>query len=480
MSFPRYEHYKESGVEWLGEVPVGWEVASLKRYFRIVGGSTPKSDQEAYWDGEIIWVTPADLSKLQSLYINDSQRKITDNGLASCGASLVPANSIILSTRAPIGSLAITDNEMCTNQGCKSLVPNNEADAKYYGYLLANSSTELNIRGKGTTFLELSGDELGAFKIPLPPLPEQHTIAAFLDCETGKIDELVAEQERLISLLKEKRQATISIAVTKGLNPDAPMKDSGIEWLGAVPVEWEVVRLKHISPFIAVGIVVNPSEYLSDEGLPFIYGGDIREGSIDYNGARRINFENSKKNSKTILRAGDLLTVRVGAPGVTAVVPSECDGGNCASVMLVHQGDFDSQWLCYVMNNRVVRYQVEIVQYGAAQEQFNISHAVNFLIITPPRQEQTTISSFLDSETAKIDELVCEARQAISLLKERRSALISAAVTGKIKVTDSDRSDSSDLSEGFCQTGSSEGLCQTGLSEGFSQRDFSEEFRETP
>ena len=243
MSFPRYERYKDSGVEWLGEVPEAWEVAPIKHYFQIVGGSTPKSDQERFWDGDVVWVTPSDWSKLQSLYLSNSQRKITTEGFTSCGTSLVPENSIILSTRAPIGSLGIAANEMCTNQGCKSLIPTNTVVSKFYGYLLSNSSTELNIRGKGTTFLELSSDELSAFKVPFPPLPEQHTIAAFLERETGKIDELVGEQERPIALLKEKRQAMISHAVTKGLNPDAPMKDSGIEWLGEVLAGWEVKKL---------------------------------------------------------------------------------------------------------------------------------------------------------------------------------------------------------------------------------------------
>jgi len=115
MSFPRYESYKDSGVEWLGEVPEHWIVAELKRRFQIIGGSTPKSDQESFWGGEIIWVIPADLSKLSSLYISDSQRKISSEGLASCGTTLVPKNSIILSTRAPIGSLAIAETNLCTN-----------------------------------------------------------------------------------------------------------------------------------------------------------------------------------------------------------------------------------------------------------------------------------------------------------------------------------------------------------------------------
>jgi type I restriction enzyme S subunit len=135
-----------------------------------------------------------------------------------------------------------------------------------------------------------------------------------------------------------------------------------------------------------------------------------------------------------MLAEGDLLTVRVGAPGITAVVRKEHVGGNCASIMLTRKGDFDSDWLCYVFNSRIVKYQVEQVQYGSAQEQFNISHATEFFIPTPSAKEQAGITLFLSRETAKLDALVAEAEGAIELLKERRSALITAAVTGKINV----------------------------------------------
>jgi len=246
MSFPRYPEYKDSGVEWLGAVPVHWDVLALKKNFHIIGGSTPKSDNESFWDGNVLWATPSDLSKRDSVYMNDTQRKITATGLASCGTTLVPARSIVLSTRAPIGSLAIAETEMCTNQGCKSLVPSKNTNTEYFVYLLSISSDELNIRGKGTTFLELSGDELGAFKTSVPPIQEQTQIADFLDHETAKIDALVAEQRRLMELLKEKRQAVISNAVTRGLNPDAPMKPSGVEWLGDVPEHWELMATKRL------------------------------------------------------------------------------------------------------------------------------------------------------------------------------------------------------------------------------------------
>lgn len=272
------------------------------------------------------------------------------------------------------------------------------------------------------------------FRAQIPPVQVQRAISSFLDLETAKIDALIAEQERLIELLEEKRQAVISHAVTKGLDPTVEMRDSGVEWLGEVPAHWQMKRLKYISPFITVGIVLNPTDFVTNEGLPFIYGGDIREGSINSVEARRISVEGSEFNKKTRIAAGDLLTVRVGAPGVTAVVPPECEGGNCASVMLIRRGRFQSQWLCYMMNSRVVRFQVEGVQYGAAQEQFNISHAINFWVPTPPLKEQIDIENYLTFTTNRLTSLAADAARAIALLQERRVALVSDAVTGKIDV----------------------------------------------
>ncbi|AOM01736.1 hypothetical protein BFX80_11055 [Cobetia marina] len=282
----------------------------------------------------------------------------------------------------------------------------------------------------------MNAERLGNISIIIPTLPESRKIAIFLDHETARIDALIEEQQRLITLLKEKRQAVISHAVTKGLDPNVPMKDSGVEWLGDVPAHWVKKRLKNISPFITVGIVVNPSSYISEDGLPFIYGGEVKEGFIELTKVRKISRKDSLSNKKTMLQKDDLITMRVGYPGITAVVPAACEGGNCASVMLLKRGSFNSSWLCYVMNNRLIRHQVEIVQYGAAQKQFNIADAIEFWLYTPPANEQNLIAEYLSEEEELFRELTNNNFEAIKLLKERRSALISAAVTGKIDVRD--------------------------------------------
>ena len=235
-------------------------------------------------------------------------------------------------------------------------------------------------------------------------------------------------------LLKEKRQAVISLAVTKGLNPGAPMKDSGVEWLGEVPAHWVVKRLKHISPRIGVGLVINPSAYVTDEGVPFLFGGDVLEYGFKLENTRKMTREHSNLLRQSRLSAGDLVCVRVGYPGITAVVTPDLEGANCASIMVIKAGSFDSDWFCYAMNCWVGRRQVERVQYGAAQKQYNIGDAIEFVFPIPPVDEQSAIADFLNERFKKFDELIKKAEEAIVLQREHRTALISAAVTGKIDV----------------------------------------------
>ncbi len=435
MSLPRYLEYKDSGVEWLGEVPGHWEVWKLSHAFDVIGsGTTPKSDNTAYYDdGQTAWVNTGDLNDGE---LFDCEKRVTGLALAEHSSlKIFPSGSLVIAMYgATIGKLAMLKFPATVNQACCVFVEGVQVQSKFLFYWFTGLRQQIISLATGGGQPNISQEILRGLRLACPTHSEQQTIAAFLDRETGKIDALITEQQRLVELLAEKRQAVISHAVTKGLNPNATMKDSGIEWLDVVPEHWEVKRLKTLSPFISVGIVVNPSEYVSGEGLPFIYGGDITEGKIAFETSRRITDVDSRRNEKTRLSAGDLLTVRVGAPGITAVVPPECEGGNCASVMHVRKGNFNSQWLCYSMNDKTVRYQVEVVQYGAAQEQFNIGHAINFWIATPPLEEQNAIAAFLDTVTAKFATLTAEANRAIALLQEHRSTLISAAVTGKIDV----------------------------------------------
>jgi type I restriction enzyme, S subunit len=437
MSFPQYERFRDSGVEWLGHVPEHWAVSALKRNFDIVGGSTPKSDQEAFWDGDIPWVTPADLSKLASFYIAGSQRMITEAGLASCGTTLVPPGSLILSTRAPIGSLAIAQTQLCMNQGCKALVARGRGDMNFMAYLLSVCTVQLNNRGKGTTFLELSGDELGAFKIPQPSVSEQIAIVTFLNRETAKIDALVDEQQRLIDLLQEKRHSIISHAVTKGLDPKVPMKNSGIEWFGAVPAHWEIVALKHL---VSRPIIDGPHEspIKRDEGIPFLSAESVSQGSIDFDKKwGYISPEDHAEYSKRYKpQRGDILLVKLGATtGTPAIVDTDADFNIWVPLAAIRvRAGIEPLFILYVLQSDNLKIAYELNWTFGTQQTLGLRTISNLRIPIPPKEERQAIIKHLDSMIPLLQSLIAEAQRAIGLLQERRAALIWAAVTGKINV----------------------------------------------
>lgn len=416
MSYPAYPAYKDSGVEWLGEIPAHWEMKQVRHLFVIHSGSTPRSGEADFWDGDIVWLTPHDLGKVVGRSIFDSSRKITQKGYQSCGTSLAPKNSIVLSTRAPIGHVAITGTEACVNQGCRILEPKSGLYTYWY-YVTLAANAELQSRGLGSTFIELSISNLVAIRYPTPTLAEQRAIAAFLDAETAQIDTLIAKQERLIALLQEKRQALISHAVTRGLNPDAPMKESGVEWLGEVPKHWGVAAVWMLFR-LGRGRVISNEEILDNPGPYPVYSSQTeRDGVMGY--LDTFDFE------------GDYITWTTdGANAGTVFYRS--GRFNCTNVcgtLYPSRDDLYLPFFRHAINNATDRFVRQDINPKLMN---NVMASIRVQI--PPREEQISIMTFLDRETRQIDTLIEKSKAVIERLQERRTALISAAVTGKIDV----------------------------------------------
>ncbi len=436
--YQKYAEYKDSGVDWLGEIPQKWSVWKLNHFAPIVTcgvAATPEYQDEGipFLSAQNVKKKKIDLSKGYKFISTEKHEELTRNRKPEKG-------DILLSRVGTIGEGCIVDVDFefsifvsLTHLRLIQKVCMNE----FFIYLTESSYIKalhgaVTLVGGGVGNLNVN--DLREYKLPIPSVSEQSQIANFLDHETAKIDTLIAKQEKLIELLKEKRQAVISHAVTKGLNQNVKMKDSGVEWLGKVPEHWTVKRLKHISPKIGVGLVINPSTYTREEGVYFIFGGDVKEYEFDLSKTRRISKHDSDNLLPSKLNHRDLVSIRVGYPGVTAVVTKELEGANCASIIVIRRGKYNSDWLCAAMNIWVGRQQVELASYGAAQKQFNVADAIEFKFPVPPANEQDEIAIFVEETRKKFDNLSNKALQQIELLKERRTALISAAVTGKIDV----------------------------------------------
>ncbi|MDK2063238.1 restriction endonuclease subunit S [Aliarcobacter butzleri] len=422
----KYTSYKDSDVEWLGKIPEHWEVNKLKYISNVYNGATPSSGTERFWNGTISWVTPTDFNK--SNYINNTERKITKSGLNSCGTTLVPKYSIIMTTRAPIGNIAIAENELCTNQGCKSIVVNKKNDEKYTFYQFFTKSELLNSLGSGTTFMELSSKELKNIKIPLPPKEEQIKIASFLDEKTAQIDEVISQKEKLIELLKERKQIVINDAVTKGLNKNVEFVDSGVEWIGQIPKHWEISKVKNIFK-----LIIEPAPKANEEELLSIYT-DIGVRP------RKELAEKGNKASTTDgywrVKKGDFIVNKLLA-WMGAIGLSEYDGVTSPAYDIL-RAKKDIVGIYYHELFRLKIFSQEMKKYSRGIMDMRLrlyfDKFGDILIPYPSYDEQLQIVEYIENQTTKIDKAIELQQNYISKLKEYKSSLIDSVVTGKVRV----------------------------------------------
>jgi type I restriction enzyme, S subunit len=271
----------------------------------------------------------------------------------------------------------------------------------------------------------------------LPPVPEQLAIATFLERETCKIDALVEEQRRLIELLSEKRGAVISQAVTKGLNPKVRTKPSGVAWLDDVPEHWQVRSISSISTKITNGYVGPTRDVLVENGIRYLQSLHIKQNSINFDQPYFVTKEWSEAHSKSILAAGDVLIVQTGDIGQVAVVSPEFEGCNCHALIIVAPllDAITGEWLSWVLNAPYGRHSLLSIQTGALHPHLNCGNVKDLFVPVPPVPEQVEIVRELERNLASLSELAERASDAIRLLQERRRAIISAAVTGKIDMS---------------------------------------------
>jgi type I restriction enzyme S subunit len=434
--FKRYGAYKEPCIEWMEGVPAHWEIMKTTWLFSIGSGTTPPSDDPAFYGGDIPWITT---SELRESVVLSTEKNVTEDALREHSSlKIYPKGSVAVAMYgATIGRLGILGVPATVNQACCVFSRPARVDAWYWFYWLQMRRPYLISLGYGGGQPNLSQDLLRSIRVPVPSLTEQRAIVVFLDGETAKIDALVAKNERVIQLLQERRSALITRTITKGLDPNVPMKDSGVEWLGSIPAHWEVKRLWHLTPSgrrIMYGIVL-PGPNV-DDGVPIVKGGDVSPERLRLDRVSRTTREIEAGYVRSRLKGGDLVYAIRGSIGEVAIVPDELEGANLTqdAARVAYTGAILGSWLLYSLKSLAVFAQLEAGALGATIRGINIRDLKRASIPVPRRAEQCAIASYLDSETARIDLLVAKVRDAVERLRELRTALISAAVTGKIDV----------------------------------------------
>jgi type I restriction enzyme S subunit len=347
------------------------------------------------------------------------------------------------------GSIAISEHEGIVSPAYFVYQPNARmfdlAIPKYIHYLLRHpmyiAQYLRQSKGIRVNQWDLDPDEFKKIELLLPKTDEQKTIIDFLDHETAKIDALIEKQQRLIELLKEKRQAVISHAVTKGLNPNDPMKDSGVEWLGEVPAHWSIKKLGYLANKIGSGKTPKGgSEIYQDDGVLFLRSQNIYDSGLRLDPVDCVYISNSihEEMAGTKVQAGDvLLNITGGSIGRSCLVPADFSTANVNQhVCILRFPSGANEFLAFLIKSQTIQAQIDACQTGGNREGLNFEQISKMAICLPPNDEQIQIVEHLNTSTRKFDHLELTALQTVALLQERRTALISAAVTGKIDVRD--------------------------------------------
>ena len=427
MKYQPYPAYKSSGIEWLGEIPEHWEIKPVKYVGQFYTGWTPPTGRDEYFIGDNLW---ANISDLGPKILEGTAKRISNKAIKESRLKISPKGSLLFSFKLSIGQVSIAGADMYTNEAIATFPPDNGTDVAYLywaaPFYIPHNADE-NIYGAKL----LNQDLIKNARIAFPPEAEQHSIAAFLDRETARIDTLIEKKQRQIELLQEKRAALISHAVTKGLNPNVKMKDSGIEWLGKIPEHWRLLSIKRLT-LVKRGASPRPIDdpkYFDEEGeYAWVRIADVTASSR-YLETTTQRLSELGKSLSVPLEPGDLFLSIAGTVGKPIITKIKC----CIHDGFVYFPQYreNKEFLYYVFASGQPYHGLG--KWGT-QLNLNTNIVGGIHIGLPPEAEQDTIVAYLDQETARIDALIEKIRKSIDLLHEYRTALITAAVTGKIDV----------------------------------------------
>jgi type I restriction enzyme, S subunit len=447
------------------ELPEGWEVSRMGLIADVIGGGTPKtSEPDNFSENGHPWITPADLSDFESVHIKRGRRGLTDKGLRSSSATMMPSGAVLMSSRAPIGYVAVAANPLSTNQGFKSFVCHPGVVPEYCYHWLKFIKPHLEKMGSGTTFLEISGGRAREIPVIVAPTAEQKRVVA-------KVQDLMTRQKaarehlsRASMILKRLRQAVLAAAcsgrltedwrithskeVQRATNGESARKGGGpLEKLGRsqnqglyeLPTSWRWATLAEACERITVGHVgPMAKEYLAS-GVPFLRSQNVREFRFDLIGLKFISPSFHQTLAKSALRPGDVAVVRSGNAGVACVIPEDLPVANCADLVIIRPSAvLDPQFVCIFINSSWGRSHVDEVKVGIAQSHFNIGEARQTLFPMPPLHEQREIVRRVEALFKLADAI--EGRVAVTTKGAERlgQAILAKAFRGELVPTEAE------------------------------------------
>lgn len=431
----RYERYKDSGVKWIGEIPGHWGMYKLKYLFKLnknknIGNKCNTILSLSYGKIKIKkdlneGLTPESYESYQLLSTGDIVIRSTDlqNDHTSLRTGLVKIEGAI--TSAYIG-LKNLDMSLC--------------DSRFYHYFLHDWDITKAIYNQGKGLRQsLNWDDIKNMLIPVLDISEQTAIANYLDSTTAKIDEAIVQQQKMIDLLNERKQIIINNAVTKGLNPDAPMKDSGVDWIGEIPEHWELKKLKHVcQAFGRIGFRGYSITDLVDEGEGCITlsPSNMRDGKMQYEKCTYLSWEKYEESPEIKVFNGDILFVKTGSTyGKSSIVEDLPLEATINPQLLVFKNfTCNNLFLANVLQSTAIKTQVEISVIGGTIPTISQHKILNYVFPFPTEDEQYAIVEYVESKSAPINSAIKAAEKQISLLQERKQIIINDVVTGKVKV----------------------------------------------
>lgn len=431
----KYEKYKPTNIDWIGDIPEHWKISKVKYNFSFRTGFTPPSGKSEYYnDGNYVWINIGDLD---GKYISDSSNKITDKAIEDLNPTIVPKGSLLYSFKLSVGKVAFTEIDCYTNEAIFSIDPDNEDNLEFFYYALPQQiikNANENIYGAKILNQELIKNA----DLIIPPPDEQTSIANYLNKKTQEIDHLIEDKKELVKLIEEEKTALINQVITKGIIANQNLKDSNIEFIGEIPENWYVKKIKHIVSKVGSGVTPSGGASVYElTGIPLLRSQNIHFDGLRLDDVAYINedIHNSMKNSK--VHFGDVLLNITGASIGRCYYVDETLGEanvNQHVSILRPNNKVLTKYLYYILYSNIGQEQIRKEQTGSGREGLNFEVLKNFQVPLPEISEQESIINYIELQSNQMEFRIMKTKRLIDLLTEYRSALISDVVTGKINV----------------------------------------------